>query len=65
MARQKQTRGALTAATSERVTITIPKSWRPLLKDAVRRDDSDTSKLTRAALRHHFERRFNLQLPAA
>ncbi len=65
MGRQKQTRGALTAATSQRVTITIPKSWKPLLKDAVLRDDSDNSKLTRAALRSHFEQRFNIQLPAA
>ena len=62
---KKQSRGALTAATSERVTITIPKSWRTHLKDAVKLEDSDTSKLTRAALRLHFEHRFQLKLPAA
>jgi len=47
------------------VTITIPVAWEPLLRAAVQREDSDTSKLTRAALRYHFSQQFNVTLPAA
>jgi|GEM_PF-5368499 len=62
---QKQTRGALSGTASRRVTITIPVAWEPLLRAAVQREDSDTSKLTRAALRYHFSQQFNVTLPAA
>lgn len=46
-----RTRGATRNSDCMPVTIWIPKTWKPLLDDAVKRLDSDRSKFTRAALR--------------
>lgn len=47
------------------ITTPVPATWIPLIDNAVKSEDSDTSKLVRNALRHHFAHRFNIKLPAA
>lgn len=65
MATTKQKRGALSRSASKRVTVPIPRSWESSIETAVRNEDSDFSKITRNALRHHFQERFGINLPTA
>ena len=47
----KRHRGATRNADSKPVTIWIPKTWIPLLDQAVKASDSDRSKFARIAIR--------------
>jgi Arc/MetJ-type ribon-helix-helix transcriptional regulator len=67
MATKTKTRGAANRSNCQVVTITIPTNWDGPIRQAIAMEDSDRSKLCRAALRDWLEKRgFKVpRLPAA
>lgn len=56
MDKNTKQRGAVPKRSSVPVTVPIPKTWNPSIKDAVMQLDTDRSKFVRAAVKEKLER---------